>query len=162
MITVRPARLEDAEALKTFAGAIHEERLPHFRQNAGGMISLEAIRRAVREADTGADRCGLVAEEAGQIIGTLECRPLEHPVTTITHEVAISVARDRRQKGVGGQLLDRALAWACDDARVDGVSGEIVATNMASIRLVESRSFWKSDLRLWPGGPRQTEATRRG
>lgn len=54
----------------------------------------------------------LVAEHRGQIVGHLSCRGGKRQAMRHATELGISIQRSWRGQGIGGQLMEAAIAWA--------------------------------------------------
>jgi putative acetyltransferase len=83
----------------------------------------------------------LLAQEDGQIIGELTCRRKSGRMFAHIVTLSMSVARERRNKGVGSQLITDAMAWADGNEAVKRIELKVYAENSAAIRLYQKFGF---------------------
>jgi len=106
---VRPAVPRDAASfLEMWRGVVAEGRyVPTERVTT----SIRHHRRSFRRSWT-PEEAELVAVEGRRVIGHLNVSREESPVTRHVASLGMSVAADRRGKGVGSALLEGCLRWA--------------------------------------------------
>ena len=124
-MTIRPVRVEDEGPLRVFLGGLCEEarRLRFF----SGAVDTD--RAAHSAAETGADRCGLVAhDETGMIVGHALYMVLEPPRA----EVAVEVADHLHGRGLGTILIER-LAAIAEQRGITRFVAEVLCENRAML-----------------------------
>ncbi|KXK60589.1 GCN5 family acetyltransferase [Micromonospora rosaria] len=97
-VLVREVRPADAPAVVALRAAVH----PYL------VRGVEATRRTIVDPPPGADRAALVAEVAGEVVGWVSA--YRNPSSGSGEMSVLDVHPQRRRQGVGGALLDRALA----------------------------------------------------
>ena len=118
MITIRPARAEDAEALPSIEQSAGEafRTIPELAWLADG-DNISAERHRVLIAD---GACWVAAEEKGRPVGFLSAG-IEGDAL---HIWELDVRLDRQGSGIGRALLERAVA----DARLRGLAAVTLTT----------------------------------
>lgn len=84
----------------------------------------------------GAGDCGLIATERDALAGFVVWRHVLDEATLL----GLAVTRERRRRGIGGCLLDSALA-AWQATGIEAVFLEVRASNLAAQALYRSRRF---------------------
>jgi putative acetyltransferase len=135
-LEVRPARASDAPAFLEFWRAIVAEE--RFVRTEVADVPVRAYRRRFRRRT--ADEIDVVAILDGRLVGHVNVQRERHPVTRHVASLAIAVAADVRGRGIGGRLMEEAIAWA---ARV-GIEKLVLAVyphNDAAIALYRRFGF---------------------
>jgi phosphinothricin acetyltransferase len=107
-VLIRPAHLDDAEAIRTIYNLEVE----------GSTATFDLVPRTLDDQRAWlADRSGawttLVAEDAGAVVGFAALSPYkDRPAYRTTVEDSVYVRHDQRGTGVGRQLLERLLDTA--------------------------------------------------
>ena len=96
-------------------------------------------RRRFRRSWT-ADGAELVALEGERVVGHVAVAREAHPVTRHVATLGMSVASDRRHRGIGAALLQEAFGW-CREHGVDKVVLSVYPDNRAAIALYRSFGF---------------------
>lgn len=135
MLSFRPARDADAEAIATIFGQGVEDRVATFETRPP---SAEEWERRVGDAD----ELIVVAEERGGVIAVAIAGPYadRHHYYSGVAEATLYVERDHRRRGVGIALLN-ALADAAEARGLYKLVGKIFTTNEPSIELVRRCGF---------------------
>jgi RimJ/RimL family protein N-acetyltransferase len=145
VIEIRPAEPGDAAALVALAAAIGREpgdwllTTDVWRSAADERRYLRAVRRH-------ADAAVFVAVDGDEIVGRLSVARDPHPASAHVADLGLMVAAGYRRRGIGRQLLDRAVAWA-RDAGVRKLELHVFPWNGPAIRLYESFGFVREGLR---------------
>ena len=142
MITIRPARPEDAAQIITYARRV-------FAEPGVSLITLaeefnpttESEARMISEMNRATNSLCLVAEDDGRIVGQLmlqggKRRNVRHAAT-----LGITVGREHRGQGVGRRLMEYAIDWARAGGVVTRIELNVFVRNSNSIRLYESCGF---------------------
>jgi len=139
-VVVRPIRPDDAERLRAFDGALSEtsRRLRYL----GWMPALTAERAAALATVDGRRRIALVATAVHgrdeRIVA--DCRLLAEPGGEGLAELAIAVAEDHRNAGLGRALLERLCA-AGAGAGVETVFARVRYDNEVMMHLLRALGF---------------------
>lgn len=141
-LTIRPVTLADAPALLAYIQTLAAE------DDIDILIEPDEVQFTVAEEEQflanylEADNClYLVAERAGQIVGTLSLdggryRSQRHLVC-----LGISVAQDQRNQGVGNRLLAEATRWADASGFIRRIELIVSVRNDRAIRLYLRHGF---------------------
>jgi len=86
-------------------------------------------------------RAWFALDAQGLICGHVDLRA--RPERAARHRclLGMGVHRDHRRQGLGGQLLETALAWARAQGGIDWVDLEVIASNLPARRLYERSGF---------------------
>ncbi|MFC4447572.1 GNAT family N-acetyltransferase [Halorussus aquaticus] len=150
---IRPADEDDREAVAELIrdvaaeGAIVvDERVADAIERDGALVRLNEresrmffvaeLRRGVAEEKSeGAGGEGSEDAEDG-IIGWVHLQGFELPARSHTAELTVGVAREYREAGVGGTLLERGMSWAADGDYLK-VYQNLPATNEDALELLD-------------------------
>ena len=135
-MSIRNATLDDLPAIV----AIYNGSIPGRCATADTRpISVESRRKWFE--NHGPTRPLLVAEESGQVAGYLSFRNFYgRPAYHITAELAVYVHPDHHRRGMGGQLLEKAIATA-PSLGLETLLAFVFSHNAASIGLFERFGF---------------------
>jgi RimJ/RimL family protein N-acetyltransferase len=86
-------------------------------------------------------RAWFALDEGGYIAGHVDLRARPEQLARHRCLLGMGVQRDHRRQGLGGRLLDTALAWARAQDGIDWVDLEVIAHNHAARRLYERSGF---------------------
>jgi RimJ/RimL family protein N-acetyltransferase len=136
MLELRPARLEDLESFRACFDAVARERRWLGRVEAP---PLEQARAWIVEA-RGRGMVQWLALDGGRVIGWCDISP--NPLEGWRHggELGMGILDGYRERGLGAQLLERAL----DGARASGLARiglEVYASNQRAIALYRRFGF---------------------
>ena len=143
-VTIRPARLEDAEALAEIyiTSAEHHMRLDPSMYTEPDHDAMVA--RYTRRIPGRPDAAILVAEVGGEVIGWLEIilrQPTGEPRMNreaVQADIDLAVRPDHRGAGVGTSLVRAAEAWAVEHG-AELVTLEVHVANVDAIRFYQER-----------------------
>jgi RimJ/RimL family protein N-acetyltransferase len=154
LLTIRPARLEDAPVLAQAERAI--AATPGFLASQPAELTDERFAQkivALAAADNGRY---LVAESEGQVVGHGLLDPL--PLAAVRHVVHLTlVAHPGWQgKGIGRALLGRLIEWAKSAPVVEKIELNVRSSNAAAQALYLKMGFtemgrWKKRIKVAPG-----------
>ena len=145
MITIRPARPEDASTLVALGASIGREPEAWLLQGDGWRSAAEE-RRYLRALKRHPDAAVFVAEDDGAIVGRLSVARDPHGASRHVADLGLMVAAGHRRRGVGRALLEQAVAWA-RDAGVLKLELHVFPWNEPAIRLYEQFGFEREGLR---------------
>ena len=136
---IRPAQLDDADALVELARAVGSEPggwlLSDSRWRSAGdeRRYLKAVRR---HPDAGV----FVAEDEDGIVGRLSIARDPHPASRHVADLGLMVAASARRHGIGRALLEQAAVWA-REAGVRKLELHVFPWNEAAIALYDAFGF---------------------
>lgn len=136
-VLIRPARPRDASAFVEAYRDVAAER--RFLQTEVVTRSVRSYRRRFRASYDG-EGAHLLAFEGGRLIGSLSIRRDDQPATRHVATLGMFVVGDRRDRGVGTELMREALRWARDHG-VERIELTVFAHNGAAIALYRRFGF---------------------
>ena len=142
---IRPAQLDDADALVELARAVGSEPggwlLSDSRWRSAGdeRRYLKAVRR---HPDAGV----FVAEDEDGIVGRISIARDPHPASRHVADLGLMVAASARRHGIGRALLEQAAVWA-REAGVRKLELHVFPHNEPAIGLYESFGFVREGYR---------------
>jgi RimJ/RimL family protein N-acetyltransferase len=136
----RPATLSDAPRLRDYFAALLDERCPYFLTRTSAP-TLDDAAEMIRDYAESPRSALLLAEAPEAIVGFIQFCPYTHPQQTHWGNLAVSVLRPWRRRGVGRSLVAALLEWAKGVDGLRRLSLEVFATNAPAIRLYESLGF---------------------
>jgi len=83
----------------------------------------------------------LVAESGGKIVGVLNCRGGSRRAVRHAAMLGISVDRDWRGKGIGSQLMARAIQWAKGTGIIKRIELAVFERNSVAIQIYQKFGF---------------------
>ncbi len=145
VLRVRGARTRDARLLARLLDAVAAEPQVTLLLRPGEAKAAD-WRRRIAEASASPRGLFLAAELAGRLAGNLGLWPDANPASGHVAWLGMSVAREYRGLGVGGALLEEALAWASAHGYVRAVLG-VFPDNAHAIAFYERHGFVREGLR---------------
>jgi diaminopimelate decarboxylase len=136
-VTIRPARPRDAASFVELWQAVVDEG--RFVRSETVAHPTRVYRARFRRPWTDHD-AQLVAVEGARVVGHLYIQRERHPVTRHVATLGISVAPDRRGRGIGAALLDEAIRWA-SGVGVEKIVLSVYPHNTAAISLYRRFGF---------------------
>lgn len=146
-ITIERAVSADAAALLDFLKQVGGES-DNLTFGAEGLpFSIEAEEAFLSGLETSRDGIMLVAKADGKIVGNAS---LSRMPRRMCHrgELGVSVLKEFWNRGIGGQMMDRLVAFARENA-FDIIELQVRSDNLAAIHLYEKFGFKK--LATYPG-----------
>ena len=153
MITIRPARLEDApilaEAERTIAAT------PGFLVSRPAELTDERFAQKIAALAAADNGCYRVAEIAGRLVGHGLLDPL--PLAAIRHVVHLTLVTHPgwHRQGVGRALLTHLIDWARSSPAVEKIELHVRASNEPAQALYRQLGFtemgrWRRRIKLSP------------
>lgn len=146
MISIREAEPGDAAALCGLSAAIGSE--------PGGWLlttemwrSVSDERRYLRSVRRHPDAAVYVVVDGATIVGRLSLARDPHPASHHVADLGLMVAASHRRRGIGRELLERAVIWA-RAAGVHKLELHVFPWNEPAIALYESFGFVREGLRF--------------
>ena len=138
-IQYRPARAVDANQVhRLYAAAAEEEGALVETPNE---ISAEIIRNRIRNVTSRRNRLFLVASEDEHIIGMVSLEA--HNLLALQHIRYLSVIVEPhfRRRGIGRELMRKAIDWANETPEVEKVELRVRETNESGVTLCKDFGF---------------------
>jgi RimJ/RimL family protein N-acetyltransferase len=141
-ITIREAQPTDADQLISMLKDLSEEPGLYIALSPGEVtLTVEQEQKIIEEYRTSDNSVLLVAESQGQVIGVLTCKGGTRRLTRHAATLGMSVHKQWRNKGVGGLLLERVIAWAKSTGVVSRIELFVFARNEMAVHLYEKYGF---------------------
>lgn len=139
---VREAKLADAKQLICYVRELAEEPDVDILLSPGEFKFTSAQeQKVIKEYADAKNSIMLVAETTGKIIGALHCKGGEYEVIRHRVTLGMSVRKDWRNKGVGTELLTKAIEWANNTGIITRLELGVYARNEIAICLYERFGF---------------------
>ena len=145
MISIRPARPEDAATLVALGATVGREP-EAWLLNTDGWRSVTEERRYLRALKRHPDAAVFVAEDDGAIVGRLSVARDPHTASRHVADLGLMVAASHRRRGVGRALLEQAVSWA-RDAGIHKLELHVFPWNEPALKLYEQFGFEREGLR---------------
>ena len=141
-ITIREANPDDAEEIIAYMERLSAEPNSNIVVSPGEFIhNVEEEAARLSEFATSENSVFLVAEFDGKIIGALNCQGGKRKAVRHAVILGLSVDRDWRNQGIGGQLMARALEWAKGTGIVKRIELAVFERNKVAIHLYQKFGF---------------------
>jgi RimJ/RimL family protein N-acetyltransferase len=140
-LTLRPALPKDAEQLLAYIEQVtgESENLSFGPGEFG--LSLEQERVFLQQALDTPTSLYLLAEIAGEIVGTLTFTTGKRPRVQHSGEFGISVLRKYWNLGIGGRMLSYFIEWARQTRIIRKINLRVRVDNLSAIHLYEKYGF---------------------
>ncbi len=141
-VTIREATPDDAPALIEQVRRLTEEPDIDIPLEPGEFtLTEEQERQVLVEYAAAENSVLLVAETAGTIVGMLNCQGGKRKATRHVVTLGMSVRKEYRNQGIGGKLMEQAVAWAKGTGVVTRIELAVYARNARAIHLYERFGF---------------------
>jgi RimJ/RimL family protein N-acetyltransferase len=141
-VTIRKARPDDAPALIEQVRLLTEEPDIDIPLGPGEFTLTEEQEQQVLAESAATDNSVfLVAEIEGKIVGMLNCHGGKRKATRHAVTLGMSVRKEYRNQGIGGKLMEQAVAWAKGTGVVTRIELAVYARNARAIYLYERFGF---------------------
>ena len=140
-VRIRPARIEDAEAILAFLAEVGAETGFLSFGAEGSGLTPDAEREYLQRTGQSDNGIALIAEWEGRIVGLLTFNGSDRKHTRHAGELGISIARFCWGRGIGRTLIQLLLRWAESGSAVRKINLRVRADNVRAIALYESLGF---------------------
>jgi putative acetyltransferase len=144
-LCVRTARTRDSRPLVRLLDAVAAEPGATLLM-VPGQFAAGVWRRRIAEALADPGALFLAATAGPALVGNLGLHPEAHACSGHVAEIGMSVAREWRGLGVGGELLEAAAGWAAANG-VSKLTLGVFPENLRAIRFYERHGFAREGLR---------------
>jgi RimJ/RimL family protein N-acetyltransferase len=139
---IREAKPADAEQLIAYVRHLSEEPGSNIELSPGEFnLTVAEEEQILTNYALSANSIYLLAEIAGKIVGTLNCHGSNRQAIRHSVRLGMSVDQAWRGKGVGGQLMARAIEWAKGTGIVSRIELDVFERNEAAIHLYRKYGF---------------------
>ncbi len=143
---IRDAGARDAKPLVALLDAVAAEPEPTLLLLPGQSGARE-WRRRITDSLAEPRALLIVAEVDAELVGDLGLMPDPHPNSPHVCSLGISIARPWRRRGIGGALLETALAWARAQRYTKATLG-VFAENRPAAAFYERHGFATEGVRV--------------
>jgi RimJ/RimL family protein N-acetyltransferase len=141
-VAIRKATPNDAPALIEQVRLLTEEPDVDIPLGPGEFtLTEEQERQVLAEYAAAENSVFLVAEADGTIVGMLNCQGGKRKAARHVATLGMSVRKEYRNQGVGGKLMEHAVAWAKETGVVTRIELAVYARNVRAIHLYERFGF---------------------
>ncbi|UPV75133.1 GNAT family N-acetyltransferase [Halorussus limi] len=148
---IRPADEDDREAIADRIRAVADEGAIVVDESVADAIERDGALIRLNERES---RMFFVAEtrpeggsedaggrsENGEIVGWVHVQGFELPARSHTAELTVGVTPEYRERGIGGTLLERGIAWAAEQDCIK-VYQSLPATNEAALDMLDEHGW---------------------
>jgi len=140
--TIREALPADSQQLITYIQRLCAEPDANIALSPGEFnLTVEAEQEILADYAAADNSIYLVAEIGDEIVGQLQCKGGTRQATRHAATLGMSVDRDWRHRGIGDQLLARAVQWARETLAVSRLELYVFARNETAIHLYTKHGF---------------------
>ena len=139
-LVIRCAQPHDAANLLAYIRSVAEET-EFFVVQPDEFPTTEQERQWIQEHVNDPGKLALVAEVAGEIIGSLSFENGPFRRMSHTGTFGVSVSRDWRGKGIGTAMLETLLGWAQANPSIEKIGLSVFSSNSDAIRLYRRLGF---------------------
>jgi len=147
-ILIRTARPSDALAIHTITAQAIAEGAYHISEPQEFNITPEDEEMWIRQHAEHPAQALLLAEVDGKVVGLIHFEPGSRKRQAHTGELAMNVAPDWREQGVGRCLLDALIAWATAYPHIERLGLRALSTNPRALHLYAAVGFVEEGRRI--------------
>lgn len=141
-LIIKEAVPEDAERLLKYMSIILEEPDSFLEMSEGEFILTEEEEAKFLEDCSAAENSiFLIAENEGEIIGTLLCLGSGRKKIKHNTVLGMTVRPDFRNRGIGSRLMEHAVKWGKENKTVKRIELHVFKTNDRAIHLYRKYGF---------------------
>lgn len=140
-ITVRSARVEDAEQILKYVKRIISEGAGMLMAPEEFTLTVEQEAKWIRKHLDAPGKLMILAEAESQIVGFLNFSNFERKRLAQNGSFGISVHKEWRNLGIGRLLIETMLDWARQNPLIEKVYLEVFASNERAIHLYQKLGF---------------------
>jgi RimJ/RimL family protein N-acetyltransferase len=135
-VNIREAHPEDAEKIIAYVQQLADEPENNMLLTPGEFrLTLEEEQKILADFHDEDNSVFLVAEEDGEIIGTLNLRGGKRKAIRHAATLGMSVNKERRSQGIGGRLMEEAISWAKAGGILKRIELFVFVHNLRAIHL---------------------------
>lgn len=141
-VIIREAAPTDAAQIIAYMNRLSEEPNSNIVVEAGEFNhTVESEAAILADFAASENSVFLVAESDGKIVGLLNCRGGIRRSIRHAAILGISVDRDWRGQGVGGQLMARVIEWARSTGIIKRIELAVFERNQVAVQLYQKFGF---------------------
>jgi RimJ/RimL family protein N-acetyltransferase len=142
-LTIREAKEADARAMLDYLGELTlEPGIPILLSHERALrLTIESEQELIRQHRGQFNAHWLLALDGSRIVGMLNMVGASRAESAHSVTLGVSVAKEWRDRGVGRELMTRAIEWARRTEGVSRVELEVFSDNARAIHLYERMGF---------------------
>ena len=141
-INIRKAVPDDAPKIIEYMNALLQNSESYLEMSRGEFKhTVEEEKSFLDYAGKSGNSVFLLAEDDGEIVGSLVCVGSERIKTKHNTMLGITVKEEYRNKGIGSRLLEFAINWAKETGVVKRIELHVFNTNGRAIHLYKKYGF---------------------
>jgi RimJ/RimL family protein N-acetyltransferase len=141
-VIIREAKPSDAEQIITYVNRLSKEPVSNIVISPGEFThTIEEEEKMLSEFAASGNSVFLVAEVAGEIVGTLNCSGRNRKAVRHVVTLGMSVDQDWRGQGIGSLLMSNAIAWAKELGFIKRIELLVFERNEIAIHLYQKFGF---------------------
>ena len=141
-VIIREASPKDAAKLVNHVNALLEEPVSYLEMARGEFtFTIEDEKKFIADCKKSENTVFIVAEERGEIIGSLMCAGRERVKIRHNTVLGMSVKKEYRNQGIGSRLMEYAINWAKGTGVVKRIELHVFETNNQAIHLYKKYGF---------------------
>jgi RimJ/RimL family protein N-acetyltransferase len=147
-VLIRTAQPSDAPAIHTVTAQAIAEGAYHISEPQEFTFTTEEEETWIRQHAEHPAQVMLVAEVDDEVVGIIHFEPGVRKRQAHTGELAMNVAADWRERGVGRCLLEALIAWADDYPQLERLGLRALSINSRALHLYKAMGFVEEGRRV--------------
>jgi RimJ/RimL family protein N-acetyltransferase len=148
VVLIRSARPSDARAIHTITIQAIAEGGYHISEPQELIITLQDEEAWIRRHAEHPAQVLLVVEVGGEVRGLIHFEPGNKRRQAHTGELAMNVAADWREQGIGRCLLEALIAWATEHQQIERLGLRALSTNDRALHVYRAVGFVEEGRRI--------------
>ena len=141
-VIIREAIPKDAAKLVNYVNVLLEEPISYLEMAKGEFkLTAEEEKKFIADCKRSENSIFIVAEENGEIIGSLTCIGRERIKIRHNTVLGMSVKKEYRNQGIGSRLIEYAINWAKETGAVKRIELHVFETNNQAIHIYKKYGF---------------------
>jgi len=141
-VIIREANPKDAAKLINYVNALLEEPISYLEMAKGEFkLTIKDEKKFIEDCKKSENSIFIVAEESGEIIGSLTCIGRERIKIRHNTVLGMSVKKEYRNQGIGSRLIEYAINWAKGTGVIKRIELHVFETNSRAINIYNKYGF---------------------
>jgi RimJ/RimL family protein N-acetyltransferase len=141
-VIIREAKPSDAAQIIAYVNRLSEEPNSNIELSPGEFThTVDSEAALLSDFAASGNSIFMVAENAGEVVGILNCRGSKRMAIRHAVTLGMSVDRDWRGQGIGSRLMARATEWAKSTGSIKRIELAVFERNTIAIHLYQKFGF---------------------